>query len=90
MRTVFSAFALSRLFADPCGWDVPDSKGPPPTKCFRALGAMLEFSGFPRSPMLIKRAVGRVEALTLQLRDVLESQRLTPAFAGKIFGKIGF
>ena len=73
-----------------CGWDVPDEKSPPPSQCFRGLGAILDFSGFPKMPMLIRPAQDRLDSLHVLLGQVLEERRLSPARAGKLYGKLMF
>ena len=49
LSNIADGFACWRKFADLCGWDVPDSKSPPPAQLFRALGAMIDFQGTPAS-----------------------------------------
>lgn len=83
LKTVFSAFASWRGFADLCGWDIPDAKSPPLSQCFRALGALLDFSGYPSGPMLIEPAEDRTEYLIEALLKLSHKKRLSPSRAGK-------
>ena len=73
-----------------CGWDVPDAKSPPPSQCFRALGAIWDFTGFPSSPMHIRPAQDRLDSLKVLLGQVLTERRLSPSLAGKLYGKLMF
>ena len=83
-------FSSWRRFADLCGWDVPDSKSPPPTQLFRALGAMMDFESYPRGPICIRPAEDRVTELLDVLQRILTDRALAPALAGKIYGKLMF
>ena len=83
-----SAYQGWRGFADHCGWDVPDSKSPPPSSRFRSLGAMLDFSKFPREPMLLRPAEDRIESSTALLASILDCRTLPPGLAGKLYGKL--
>ena len=67
---VSSSYSSWRAFAQMCGWDVPDAKSPPPSQLFRALGAILDFTGFPSSPMYIRLAQDRLESLKVLLGQV--------------------
>ena len=73
-----------------CGWDVPDEKSPEPSQSFRALGAILDFSAYPRTPMLIRPAEDRMESLQVILEKVLQERRLAPSLSGKLYGKLMF
>ena len=84
------SFRCWRSFADLCGWDVPDSKSPPPSQLFRALGAMIDLSLYPLSPMVIRPAGDRIDDLLNVLMGILSSERLAPALAGKLYGKLMF
>ena len=90
LKTVFIAFASWRGFADLCGWDVPDAKSPPPSQCFRALGARLDLSAYPMVPMLIKPVEDRIEGMIEALLKVSHEKRLSPSLAGKLCGKLMF
>ena len=90
LKTIYSAFASWRGFAELCGWDVPDTKSPPPSQCFRALGALLDLSAFPTGPMLIKPVEDRMEGIIEALLKVSHAKRLSPSLAGKLYGKLMF
>ena len=48
-RNITSAFKFWRMFADLCGWDVPDEKSPPPsryTRCWRDVRPAVNSNGF--------------------------------------------
>ena len=76
MELVSSGFECWRKFASLCGWDVPDEKSPPPSQCFRALGAVMDFSGYPKGPMMIRPASDRLESLKCLLGQVLVQRKL--------------
>ena len=90
MRTGMSAFTSWRRFAVCCGWDIPDKKSPPPSQRFRTLGAITNLAGFPSGPILLEPAADRVAKILEELQDIFRNQRLTPALAGKLFGKMMF
>ena len=90
LELIGSAFSCWREFAEFCGWEVPDEKSPPPAQVFRALGAILDFRCYPKSPMLIRPASDRMDSLKALLGQVLEERRLAPALAGKLYGKLMF
>ena len=46
--TITSAYRCWRKLCELLGWDVPDSKSPPPTRAFRVLGVWLDFTATPR------------------------------------------
>ena len=73
-----------------CGWDVPDEKSPEPSQSFRAPGAILDFSAYPRMPMVIRPAEDRMESLQVILEKVLHERRLAPSLSGKLYGKLMF
>ena len=85
-----SAFTSWRRFAVCFGWDIPDKKSPPPSQRFRTLGAMTNLSAFPKGPMLLEPADERVVKILDDLQIILHNRRLTPAFAGRLFGKMMF
>ena len=89
-KTVESAYSSWWGFARLCGWDVPDVKSPPPARIFRALGAMVDLSGFPLGPLRFCPAVERVEGLCKALGDIMTAKVLSPALAGKMYGKLIF
>ena len=63
---------------------------PHPALCFRALGALLDFTLHPRGPMMIRPAEHRVVGLLVVLNDVLSRGTLFPSLAGKLYGKVMF
>ena len=90
LELISSSYYCWRSFARMCGWDVPDAKSPPPSQWFRALGAILDFTGFPSYPMYIRPAQDRLESLKVLLGQVLIERRLSPSLAGKLYGKLMF
>ena len=86
--TMLSGYYSWRSFAALCGWDVPDEKSPPPQQFFRTLGAMTDLRAFPNGPITLSSAKERVEATVKELQAILLSQRLPPAVAGKIYGRM--
>ena len=89
-ETAMSAFLGWRNLARMCGWDVPDVKSPPPTTSFRALGAITDLTDFPGGPIRLRAAPDRIDAISNDLKAILASGFLRPAFAGKMFGKMSF
>ena len=89
-QSAFSGFRGWRDFAEFCGWDIPDSKSPPPAAVFNTLGAETDLSGFPDDPVLLRASKDRIEKLVVLLNDVVEAGFLKPALAGKLFGKLMF
>ena len=85
-----SGFMAWRALATLCGFDVPDSKSPPPSDFLRTLGADTDLTQFPDGPMVIRPATDRVEALQATLSEMLDRRLLSPGEAGKLFGKLGF
>ena len=90
LRAVMSAFVCWRSFAELCGRDVPDAKSPPPEHCFRALGAIVYISGYPAGPLLLCLAEVRIANLMEPLLNVRVQLKLSPALAGKFYGKFMF
>ena len=90
MRTVMSAYWCWRTFADDCGWDVPDAKSPIPSQYFTALGAELDLTGFPVSPMMLRPAKGRAAKILSTLTTALATKKLEPALGGQLFGRMMF
>ena len=87
--TIASAFIMWRGFAEVCGWDVPDSKSPPPENIRRLLGAVSDLSWTPFSPPCLWIAEERSEKIILTLRSMLE-KGLPAALAGQVWGQLGF
>ena len=86
--TMQSGYRVWRAFAEACGWDVPDSKSPPPQQFLRTLGAMTDLRNYPGAPITLSSAVDRVVSTVQDLEGVLSSRRLQPAFAGKLYGRM--
>ena len=77
-----------RSFADACGWDVPDEKSPRPQQYLRTLGAMTDLRSFPHGPISLESVSERVETTMNDLRGILTSNRLSPGFSGKLYGRL--
>ena len=88
--TIFSGWLVWRVLAACCGWVVPDEKSPLPSQVHRILGATSDLSQTPYGPPTLSIAQDRVEQLSSMIRDVLDSGSLTPAMAGKLWGRLGF
>ena len=86
--TMLSGYHCWRSFAASCGWDVPDEKSPEPQQCLRTLGAMTNMRLFPNGPITLESVDERVENTMSALRGILESNRLTPGFSGKLYGRM--
>ena len=86
----FSGFRAWRDFACDCGWDIPDKKSPPPASKFRTLGADTDLARFPEGEILLRPAADRVSRVLADLRSIHENRHLTPAFAGRLFGRMMF
>ena len=86
--TMLSGYHSWRSFAAVCGWDVPDEKSPPPQRYLRTLGAMTDLRLFPTGPIRLESAIERVKTTLEDLRGNLESRRLSPGFAGKLYGRM--
>ena len=88
LTTMLSGFHCWRSFAVACGWDVPDEKSPPPQRYLRTLGAMTDLRKFPNGPICLESVSERVERTMSDLRGILSANRLTPGFAGKLYGRM--
>ena len=86
--TMSSGFHCWRAFPSACGWNVPDEKSPPPQRILRTLGAMTDFRVFPGGPIKLSSAIERVELTVADLEEILRKRRLTPGFAGKLYGSM--
>ena len=82
-------YRVWRRFVDACGWDIPDSKSPPPSAVFRLLGAMIDLSKTPLPPV-IRLAEDRYEKLYKCIFQILQEKRLASGLAGQLFGQLGF
>ena len=85
-----TAFNSWRVFADACGWLIPDDKSPPPSLWFRVLGAFVDLSDLPWSNAHIRVAEDRVQKMVDLFNDILSKGSLSPALSGQIFGQLGF
>ena len=88
--TSYSAFAAWRTIAEAMGWDIPDSKSPPPAAVVRTLGADTDLSATPVSPPVIRIAPFRAEHLDSLLAAVQEAGSLSAGLAGQLYGKLVF
>ena len=88
VTTMLSGYHCWRSFADACGWDVPDEKSPKPQQYLRTLGAMTDLRTFPYGPISLESVSERVETTMKDLRGILESNRLSPGFSGKLYGRM--
>jgi len=86
----YSAFAAWRTIAEAMGWDIPDSKSPPPASVVRTLGADTDLSSTPVSPPIIRIAPFRAEHLDSLLAAVQEAGSLSAGLAGQLYGKLVF
>ena len=84
------AYKAWRLFASLCGWNIPDEKSPPPTQSFRALGAMISLASSSCTDSFVTITPDRAEKLVKIFNDILKAGHLAPAYAGSIFGQLGF
>ena len=73
IETIHVAYKVWRKFVDLCGWDVPDEKSLPPADLFRVLGAMIDLTKTPLSPV-IRLAEDRYDKLMRSAWAVLEAQ----------------
>ena len=87
--TIMLGYKVWRRFAAACGWNIPDSKSPPPEALFRVLGAMIDLRQTPLPPV-IRLAEDRYEKLYRALTQVMESGSLASGLAGQLFGQLGF
>ena len=90
LSTIHSGFHSWRLFADLCGWNIPDSKSPLPAQVFMALGAELRLAPLPLSDASVRITAERAKALRNELMSILKASRLMPGHAARIGGKLGF
>ena len=75
IQTIRNGWTLWRLFADLCGWRVPDAKFPPPAKVLTVLGAEYDPRLFPHWQMIIRISERRSHVLSTSLLEILESGR---------------
>ena len=87
--TVLLGYKVWRRFAAACGWDIPDSKSPPPEALFRLLGAMIDLRKTPLPPV-IRLAEDRYVKLYGIISRILKDGSLASGLAGQLFGQLGF
>ena len=87
---VDSAYKLWRLFANLCGWAIPDAKSPPPTASFRALGAIVRLSSQTCAKSSIQVSKDRVDKMIKILIEIENDGGLASGLSGQIFGQLGF
>ena len=85
-----SAFRAWRNFADCCGWQIPDDKSPPPAFFFRALGAMVHLRNDELHKPYICVTEDRASKMMDAMDGILSDEALGPAYAGQLFGQLGF
>ena len=90
LETVGSAYVCWRELCNLLGWDVPDSKSPPPERSFQVLGIFLDLSGTPQFAFHILITEKRLEKLLKLLTQYLTSQRLAPGEAASLFGQLSW
>lgn len=90
LLTGLSAFTSWHRSATNCGWDIQDRKSPPPCQKLRTLGTQTDMSAFPAGDVLLLPAPDRVRHIFDDLQEIMRSRRPTPAFAGKLFGRMTF
>ena len=86
MDTVGSAYWCWQELCSLLGWDVPNSKSPPPERSFQVLGRFRNLSGTPRFAFHMLITEKRLEKLLKLLTQYLTSQRPTPGEAASLFG----
>ena len=69
-RTMRSGWIVWRLFADHCGWRVPDVKSPDPSPQCIALGAEFDLVLHPEGPMSVRIHDARIEAISFILAAI--------------------
>ncbi len=88
--TADGAHQVWMRFTKLLGWDVPFNKSPYPSQCFIVVGIQLDLAPFPLEPAEISITELRLESLEEALQGVAQTQRLTPAFASKLYGRLNF
>jgi len=88
VTTMHSGWKLWRLFADLCGWRVPDSKSPLPSQLSVALGAEFDLRAFPSRPIIVRLTDQRIETIIDTLSIVLDKGSLGSGLAGQLWGKL--
>jgi len=90
MTTIQSAYRCWRRLCDLLGWDVPDSKSPPPERALRVLGIWLDLSKTPWEPFFILITQDRLEKILAAIQGILECARLAPGDASSLYGQLGW
>ena len=90
LSTSSSSFQSWRAFAALCGWDVPDSKSPPPSRTFTALGGEIHLETLPHADAFITITADRAKALRNELKAILKDNFLTSGHAARVHGRLGF
>lgn len=70
------------------GWEVPDSKSPPPATKIVALGALVDRSLTPQCPSFMWITPARNEAISETLVQCLRDNKLGPGEASKLWGRL--
>ena len=89
-ETATAAYQSWRLFADLCGWDVPDAKSPPPCAMFRVLGATVDLRALPQGAADINIAEDRAADLVQCLQEILRTSYLSSGSAAQTHGRLAF
>ena len=87
--TILLGYKVWRRFAAACGWDIPDSKSPPPETLFRVLGAMIDLRNTPLPPV-IRLTEDRYIKLHGIISRILADGFLASGLAGQLFGQFRF
>ena len=88
--TITSAYRCWRRLCELLGWDVPDSKSPPPSRALRVLGVWLDFTATPRGAFVIMITEDRLEKLLKFLDEIIESGLLSGSMAATLFGQLSW
>ena len=90
MSTIQSAFICWRRVCWLLGWDVPDSKSPPPQRALRVLGIWLDLSKTPWEPFFVLITQDRLEKILDFINSILECGQLAPGEASSLYGQLGW
>ena len=90
MSTIQSAYRCWRRLCDLLGWDVPDSKSPPPARALRVLGIWLDLSATPFGPFVVYITPDRLQKLIILIEEILKAGRLPGTVAATLFGQLGW
>jgi hypothetical protein len=78
------------LFAELCGWDVPDGKSPTPAQVYLAVGYKVNHVGTPSRWARLQVSELRREGILKTIDSILQAGRLDGGLAGSVWGKLGF